>query len=97
MGKNRQNKSMTRQSFFLTLLVPYVTAICKTFGFSLPLWARPKPKHVFDPIMISLIRRAIPNLLAHNICEVQPMSRSSGLIFALKQKREQALGKLFKS
>ena len=38
----------------------------------------------FDPVMISLIRRAMPNLVAYDICGVQPMSGPTGLIFAMK-------------
>ena len=42
----------------------------------------------FDPVMISLIRRAMPNLIAYDICGVQPMSGPTGLIFAMKSKYE---------
>ena len=38
----------------------------------------------FDPVLISLIRRAMPNLVAYDICGVQPMSGPTGLIFAMK-------------
>ena len=38
----------------------------------------------FDPVMISLVRRAMPNLVAYDICGVQPMSGPTGLIFAMK-------------
>ena len=38
----------------------------------------------FDPVMINLIRRAMPNLVAYDICGVQPMSGPTGLIFAMK-------------
>ena len=38
----------------------------------------------FDPVMISLIRRAMPDLVAYDICGVQPMSGPTGLIFAMK-------------
>ena len=40
----------------------------------------------FDPILISLVRRAMPNLIAYDIAGVQPMSGPTGLIFALKPK-----------
>ena len=40
----------------------------------------------WDPILISLIRRAMPNLIAYDICGVQPMSGPTGLIFAMKSK-----------
>jgi hypothetical protein len=38
----------------------------------------------FDPILIALVRRAMPNLLAHDICGVQPMVGPTGLIFAMR-------------
>ena len=34
--------------------------------------------------MISLVRRAMPNLVAYDICGVQPMTSPTGLIFAMK-------------
>ncbi len=40
----------------------------------------------FDPIMISLVRRAMPNLMAYDIAGVQPMNGPTGLIFAMKTK-----------
>ena len=38
----------------------------------------------FDPVMIGLIRRAMPNLMAYDICGVQPMSGPTGLIFSMR-------------
>jgi Major capsid protein Gp23 len=38
----------------------------------------------FDPILISLIRRTAPNLIAYDLCGVQPMTGPTGLIFALR-------------
>jgi hypothetical protein len=38
----------------------------------------------WDPILISLVRRAMPNLMAYDVCGVQPMSGPTGLIFAMK-------------
>jgi hypothetical protein len=40
----------------------------------------------YDPILISLVRRAMPNLMAYDVCGVQPMSGPTGLIFAMKSK-----------
>ena len=40
----------------------------------------------WDPIMISLVRRAMPNLIAYDICGVQPMTGPTGLIFAMRAK-----------
>ena len=38
----------------------------------------------WDPVLISLVRRAMPNLMAYDLCGVQPMSGPTGLIFAMK-------------
>jgi hypothetical protein len=38
----------------------------------------------FDPVLISLVRRAMPNLVAYDICGVQPMTGPTGLIFAMR-------------
>jgi hypothetical protein len=40
----------------------------------------------YDPILISLVRRALPNLMAYDICGVQPMTGPTGLIFAMKSR-----------
>jgi len=40
----------------------------------------------FDPVVISLARRAMSNLIAYDICGVQPMTGPTGLIFAMKAK-----------
>jgi hypothetical protein len=38
----------------------------------------------WDPILISLVRRSMPNLIAYDICGVQPMTGPTGLIFAMR-------------
>jgi hypothetical protein len=40
----------------------------------------------YDPILIQLVRRAMPNLMAYDICGVQAMSAPTGLIFAMRTK-----------
>ena len=40
----------------------------------------------WDPVLISLVRRAMPNLMAYDVCGVQPMSGPTGLIFAMKSR-----------
>ena len=42
------------------------------------------PMGGYDPILISLVRRSMPNLLAYDVCGVQPMNAPTGLIFAMK-------------
>ena len=39
-----------------------------------------------DPILISMIRRSMPNLIAYDVCGVQPMTGPTGLIFAMREK-----------
>jgi len=48
---------------------------------------------IFDPVLISLVRRSMPNLIAYDICGVQPMSGPTGLIFALRSNFTQQGGK----
>lgn len=40
----------------------------------------------YDPVLISLVRRAAPQMIAYDICGVQPMTQPTGLIFAMKSK-----------
>lgn len=40
----------------------------------------------FDPVLISLVRRAMPNLIAYDVCGVQPMTGPTGLIFAMRSR-----------
>ena len=40
----------------------------------------------YDPVLISLVRRAMPNLMAYDLAGVQPMSAPTGLIFAMRSK-----------
>lgn len=44
------------------------------------------PTAGYDPILISLVRRAVPNMIAYDICGVQPMTGPTGLIFAMRAK-----------
>ena len=45
-----------------------------------------------DPVLISMIRRAMPNLVAYDVCGVQPMTGPTGLIFALRPKFDSQQG-----
>ena len=40
----------------------------------------------FDPVLISLVRRAMPQMIAYDVCGVQPMTQPTGLIFAMKSR-----------
>ena len=44
----------------------------------------------WNPVLIALVRRAMPNLMAYDICGVQPMSGPTGLIFAMKSRYQTA-------
>lgn len=44
------------------------------------------PTAGFDPVLISLIRRSMPNLIAYDVAGVQPMTGPTGLIFAMRSR-----------
>ena len=46
----------------------------------------------YDPVLISLVRRAMPNLIAYDIAGVQPMSAPTGLIFAMRSRYDSQSG-----
>jgi len=46
----------------------------------------------YDPVLISLVRRAMPNLIAYDICGVQPMTGPTGLIFAMRSRKATQTG-----
>ena len=45
-----------------------------------------------DPVLISMVRRAMPQLIAYDICGVQPMSGPTGLVFALRARKDDQSG-----
>ena len=47
----------------------------------------------FDPVLISLIRRAMPNLVAYDLAGVQPMNGPTGLIFAMRTRYDGQSGR----
>ena len=65
-----QEKAMKEDQNFLSEAAP-----TNSTGGSISNW---------DPILISLVRRAMPNLIAYDICGVQPMTGPTGLIFAMR-------------
>jgi len=46
----------------------------------------------WDPVLIALVRRAMPNLMAYDVCGVQPMTGPTGLIFAMKSVHKSTRG-----
>ena len=67
-----QEKSLKEDAQFMTEAAP-----ANATGSSIQNW---------NPILISLVRRAMPNLIAYDICGVQPMSGPTGLIFAMRSR-----------
>ena len=65
-----QERTMREDASFLSEAAP-----ANATGASIQNW---------DPILISLVRRAMPSLIAYDICGVQPMTGPTGLIFAMK-------------
>ena len=66
-----QEKAMKEDRGFLTETAP----VNSMGGGQMDTW---------DPILISLVRRAMPNLIAYDVCGVQPMTGPTGLIFAMR-------------
>ena len=62
-----------------------------TAGFSAGA-AQEGPTAGFDPVLISLIRRAMPNLVAYDLAGVQPMNGPTGLIFAMRSRYDTQSG-----
>ena len=50
------------------------------------------PTAGYDPVLISLVRRAMPNLMAYDIAGVQPMTGPTGLIFAMRSRQTSQAG-----
>ena len=67
-----QEKALREDAAFLSEAAP-----SNATGASIQNW---------NPILISLVRRAMPNLIAYDICGVQPMSGPTGLIFAMRSR-----------
>lgn len=61
------------------------TVVTGTGGFSSGSTAG-GPVAGYDPVLISLVRRAMPNLMAYDIAGVQPMTGPTGLIFAMRSR-----------
>jgi len=78
-----QEQMLRENAQFLGEASPTVSA--GTGGFSGSSTAS-GPVAGFDPVLISLIRRAMPNLVAYDLAGVQPMSGPTGLIFAMRSR-----------
>lgn len=69
-----------------SMLAEYTSAIPANFMGTSSSTAGAGGIDIFDPVLISLLRRAMPNLMAYDICGVQPMTGPTGLIFALRSR-----------
>jgi len=76
-----QERALKEERGFLSEASP--TNSAGTTGFSGTSTAT-GPVAGFDPVLISLIRRSMPQLIAYDICGVQPMTGPTGLIFAMR-------------
>ena len=76
-----QAQEMVKQGAILNETAPANSAGTGGFGGGA---AAGGPVAGFDPILISLVRRSLPNLIAYDVCGVQPMTGPTGLIFAMR-------------
>ena len=66
---------------YLTESVPVMSATTGGFGSAATATG---PVAGIDPILIALVRRSMPNLVAYDVCGVQPMKSPVGLVFSMK-------------
>jgi len=78
-----QERFLTEERAFLSEAPTVNTNTGANAGFSA---GASSPVAGFDPVLISLIRRAMPNLVAYDLAGVQPMSGPTGLIFAMRSR-----------
>jgi hypothetical protein len=76
-----QQQAMLKEGGFIAEASPANSAGTGGFGANATATG---PVAGFDPILISLVRRSLPNLIAYDICGVQPMTGPTGLIFAMR-------------
>jgi hypothetical protein len=76
-----QQQAMLKEGGFMAESSPANSAGTGGFGANATATG---PVAGFDPILISLVRRSLPNLIAYDICGVQPMTGPTGLIFAMR-------------
>ncbi len=76
-----QVRAMQREAGILNETAPTNSAGTGGFGSGATATG---PVAGFDPILISLVRRSLPNLIAYDVCGVQPMTGPTGLIFAMR-------------
>ena len=80
-----QEKELREEASFLSEQPTVNTQSGTNAGFSANA-AAAGPVAGFDPVLISLIRRSMPNLVAYDLAGVQPMNGPTGLIFAMRSR-----------
>ena len=81
----RESSAFQESGSLLSEAAPTNSAGSNPTGFSGSATAT-GPVAGFDPVLISLIRRSMPNLVAYDLAGVQPMSGPTGLIFAMRSR-----------
>ena len=86
-----QERELREERSFLSEASPTNSAGTGGFGGSAAS-STGSPVAGFDPVLISLIRRSMPNLVAYDLCGVQPMNGPTGLIFAMRSRYQNQSG-----
>ncbi len=78
-------KSFSRRDFFRNILIALIGV--KYADKIIPLVVKQIPKYSpWDKATIAMVRKSMPNLIAYDICGVQPMCAPSGLVFAMRDR-----------
>jgi len=83
--ENQEKELREERSFLSEAPTVSTNSSSSAAGFSADATAA-GPVAGFDPVLISLIRRAMPNLVAYDLAGVQPMNGPTGLIFAMRSR-----------
>jgi hypothetical protein len=81
--ENQENEMREERAFLSETPTNFTTSSTTTAGMS---GSATGALQGFDPVLISLIRRAMPNLVAYDLAGVQPMNGPTGLIFAMRSR-----------
>ena len=81
--ENQENEMREERAFLSEAPTNFTTSSTSTAGMS---GSASGALQGFDPVLISLIRRAMPNLVAYDLAGVQPMNGPTGLIFAMRSR-----------
>jgi len=87
-----QENALREEREFLSEAVPANNTNSSTTSAGFSNAAGNSPTAGFDPVLISLIRRSMPNLVAYDLAGVQPMTGPTGLIFAMRSRYDSQTG-----